>query len=195
MLVRAGGVAVVVGSVIGVGVLGATALREKNANRNRAATAPATRDLASAETPAAVVDSPAGSAAAQQGELAGAPLTPIIPMGESSLGDGLSVIRSDTGVTVTFDTPLTRTRIPEKFERFVRGTLPLIYGRGVDSLLAMVPEGGIASQGDLITELPARGARIPAGEFWSIRILPETRPGLDGPLVVRYRVAVVPHGD
>jgi hypothetical protein len=30
---------------------------------------------------------------------------------------------------------------------------------------------------------------------WSIQLYPETRPGQDGPLVVRYRVSVVSRND
>jgi hypothetical protein len=90
-----------------------------------------------------------------------APVAPIVPAGESSLIDGVTVSRADSIVTVSFDTPMIRTRIPEKFERFVRSTLPLIYGAGVDSALATIPMGEIAGQGNLFTELPARGLRIP----------------------------------
>jgi hypothetical protein len=84
-----------------------------------------------------------------------------------------------------------RTRIPAKFERLVRSTLPAVYGPSIDSVLSKIPEGGIARQGDLVSELPTRGVRIPVNAEWTIALYPETRPGQDGPLVIRYRVSVV----
>jgi hypothetical protein len=114
----------------------------------------------------------------------------IIPPGESPLPDGVTAFRDDAVVTVAFDTPLARTRVAEKFERFVRATLPAVFGSGADSALAKLPIGALASQGNLITELPSTGVRIPVGSVWEIRVYPETRKGLDGPLVIRYRTTV-----
>jgi hypothetical protein len=65
----------------------------------------------------------------------------------------------------------------------------------VRDVLTKIPDGGLSSQGDLLGELPTRGMRIPVGSEWMIRLFPETRAGQDGPLVVRYRVSVVPSGD
>jgi hypothetical protein len=115
---------------------------------------------------------------------------PIVPPGESPLPDRVTAFRDDAVVTVSFDTPVARTRIPEKFERFVRSTLTTVYGSGADSALAKLPVGALASQGNLITELPSRGVRIPVSAVWEIRLYPETRKGVDGPLVVRYRTMV-----
>jgi hypothetical protein len=112
-------------------------------------------------------------------------------VGASTLRDGPTVIRADSVVTLSFDIPLIRTRIPAKFEHLVRTTLPAIYGRGVDTVLSKIAEGDIARQGDLLSELPKRGVRIPVNAAWMIALFPETRPGQDGPLVVRYRVSVV----
>jgi hypothetical protein len=105
---------------------------------------------------------------------------------------GVTAVRGDTDVVVAFDTPETRTRRPEKFEQFVRTTLPLVYGSAMRNVLARIPDGTIAGQGELLTELPKRGVRIPLDGAWTIRLFPETRPGQDGPLVIRYRVTVVP---
>jgi hypothetical protein len=55
-----------------------------------------------------------------------------------------------------------------------------------------MPVGAIAEQGDLLTELPSRGVRIPLNGAWMVRLFPETRPGQDGPLVIRYRVRITP---
>ncbi len=140
--------------------------------------AAATRDL-SAVTPARPVSPP---------------LLPILPTGESPLSDGVTAVRTDSGVVVSFDSPMVRTRRASKFESFVRATLPAIYGRGADSALAHVPDGALAGQGDLFSELPTRGMRIPAGNAWEIRLYPEARAGQDGPLIVRFRVSVVSTG-
>jgi len=116
-------------------------------------------------------------------------------MGSSELPDGVTALRGDSEVVVSFDLTMVRTRRPDKFEQFVRSTLPAIYGSGIRDALAKIPYGGLASQGELLNELPRRGMRIPVSGEWTIRLFPETRPGQDGPLVVRYRVAVVPSGD
>src|SRR5205085_1101482 len=115
----------------------------------------------------------------------------IVAIGESTLRNGLHASRTDTAVTVSFDTPETRTRIADKFERFVRETLPMIYGAAAETALAKLPIGAIARQGNLVQELPIRGVRIPVSDAMTMVVYPETRAGRDGPLVVRYRVCVV----
>ena len=119
------------------------------------------------------------------------PLVPILAIGETALGAGITATRTDNSVIVLFDTDGLRTRRRDKFERLVRETLPAVYGHRADSLLAGMPDGAIANQGDLITELPARGVRLALNDGWKVALFPETRPGRDGPLVVRYRVAVI----
>jgi hypothetical protein len=216
LLLRGSAVGVVVATFIAAGVVGATAIRAKvdDGAANRAAKQtdsanPAQQSVApptaSVPTTASVGKQAAGSvvrsanaapiarnAAASRGT---APIGPVLPMGSSELPDGVTAMRGDSDVVVSFDLTMVRTRRPDKFEQFVRTTLPVIYGRGVRDLLARIPYGGLASQGDLVNELPRRGMRIPVTGEWTIRVLPETRPGQDGPLVVRYRVAVVPSGD
>jgi hypothetical protein len=124
-----------------------------------------------------------------------APFAPILPMGESSLSDGITANRGDSAVVVSFDVQLTRTRRPDKFERIVRTTLPAIYGPAADSALARIPDGEIARQGDLMSELTTRGIRIRLTPPWEIRVYPETRTGPGGPLIVRYRATLVTSGD
>jgi hypothetical protein len=119
------------------------------------------------------------------------PLTFVVAEGRTELGDSLFVQRMGDSAIVSFDTPLTRTRRRDKFEGVVRETLPALYGARVDSLLATVPDGGIAVGGDLLTELPVRGIQLPMANGWVLELWPETRPGQDGPLVVRYRTKVV----
>ena len=119
-------------------------------------------------------------------------LAPAIAEGRSALRDGMSAVRTGGTVLVHFDTPLARTRRPEKFERIVRATLPAVYGAAADSLLATVPSGTFAESGDLVTELPARGVHLALPGGGTLSIWPQTRPGQDGPLVVTYRATVTP---
>jgi hypothetical protein len=134
----------------------------------------------------------ARAAATPSGRSSKAPLIPIVAHGETTLAAGIIATRNDSGVTVAFDIDGLRTRRRDKFERLVRTTLPAIYGQRADSVLASMPDGSIAAQGDLLTELPSRGVRLTLSDGWKLALYPETRPGRDGPLVVRYRVAVVP---
>jgi hypothetical protein len=120
-----------------------------------------------------------------------APVSPVVPQGQSTLPDSLMATRADSVITVSFDRTMIRTRNPWKFERLVRSTLPALYGAAADSALSRIPEGGLARQGDLINELPTRGMRIPVAPGWSFTLFPITRPGHDGPLVTQYRVSVV----
>ncbi|MDB4877788.1 MAG: hypothetical protein JWM41_4234 [Gemmatimonadetes bacterium] len=197
LLLRGSAVGIVFATFIAAGLLGATAIRGK-ARRAGDKTTQVVTPVAEASAPAATpADSTAASPppAVQQGDQPKklvAPLMPVVPPGESPLVDGVTATRVDSMVMLSFDTPSNRTRIPEKFEQFVRSTLPAVYGHGVDSVLAKLPRGGIARQGNLLSQLPSSGVRIPISEAWMIRLYPETRQGQDGPLVVRYRVSVVP---
>jgi hypothetical protein len=137
------------------------------------------------------VTTPAAPAAATTAAVTSAPVSPLVPQGQSSLPDSLLATRADSVITVSFDRTMIRTRNPWKFERLVRSTLPALYGPLADSALARIPEGGLVRQGDLINELPTRGMRIPLAPGWTFTLFPITRPGLDGPLVTQYRVSVV----
>ena len=120
-----------------------------------------------------------------------AELAPTIGEGRTSLRDGVVAERSGDEITVTFDTPLTRTRRPEKFEAVLRTTLPQIFGATVDSALATMPAGTLVPSHGLTTDLPTQGLYLPLPGGSTLRIWPGTRPGEDGPLVVRYRVLIV----
>jgi hypothetical protein len=194
-LLRAGSMGAVGATFLVVGVLGATVIRGKgiphynviHSFSSKAVVRPAPNGKPVAATPATP------TAVTQQGNVAGPPpLLPQLPTGETPFQDGITATRTGDVVTVAFDTPMTRTRRPEKFEHFVRASLPAIYGPSMDTLLSKLPEGSIASQGDLLTELPTRGVRIPVRAGWSLALFPETRPGQDGPLVVRYHASIVP---
>jgi hypothetical protein len=184
--------------VVSVGVVGATALRRRGVGETHL-TAGAVVDSSPSQIAVAMVqrDSSVGEEPAAQpisrvaeGRSAAPPLAPIVNDGETEIGGGMTAQRTNGTVTLHFDTELGRTRRPEKFESLVRSTLPKLYGRGVDSLLAALPEGAVAGQGDLITELPSRGFRIVLEGGWTLAVFPETRPGRDGPLVVSYRAIV-----
>ena len=119
-------------------------------------------------------------------------LAPTIGEGRTSLRDGVVAERHDDEITVHFDTPAARTRRPEKFEGILRATLPQIFGAAVDSALAAMPVGTIVPPQGLTTELPTQGLYLPLPAGPTLRIWPETRPGEEGPLVVRYRVLIAP---
>lgn len=231
LMLRGSAVAIVLATLGAAGVLGATALRGRNAAANdpkplqvvantavvvpvretrsgetRAASGPAvpqgeiTQAIAATPTPAPATPRPAPPAPTIANANASANgstnvLRPVLPPGESPLRDGVVAQRSDSEVVLSFDTPDLRTRIPEKFESFVRSTLPEVYGAPADSALTHIPSGDLTKQGSLLTELPLRGMRVPLKDGSSIVLYPETRPGRDGPLVIRYRVTVARQGE
>ena len=204
LMLRGAAGAIVVATGLAATALGATALRDRTSGKgtpaSAAKTAPepttATMDSAHSVTDAPSPVSVQGPAVAPVAATTPSvprqsPPAPIIQMGPSALAGGISAERTDTAVTLSFDQPMARTRRPEKFEQFVRATLPSIYGKKVDSALTAMPAGALAKQGDLITELPTRGMRIPVDSAWEIRVFPETRKGVEGPLVIRYRALAV----
>ncbi len=155
-----------------------------------------TAPTVAANAPATVAPSPGAppqQPIAQQGISAHPPLVPVVAAGESKLGDGITVLRTDSVVTLSFDTPMLRTRRPDKFEAFLRTTLPRVYGPAIDSSLAKIPEGALAGQGNLLYDLPTRGIHIPVSATWKLDVFPEIRPGQDGPLVIRYRASLSPN--
>lgn len=182
------------------GAMGATALRDRsNAQTTplrtvRSETQRATRGsrlVASNASRASENQQAPEQAIATQAGAARPPLTSILPVGESVLPGGVTAFRTDSDVTLSFDQTMLRTRKGLKFEYWVRSTLPLIYGAPVQGPLSRIQEGGLANQGELLTELPARGLHIPLDSGWTLEVFPETRAGEDGPLVVRYRAKIV----
>jgi hypothetical protein len=198
VLLRVGATAIIVVTLTAGGVAGASAIRARggrshdadahSATRTTDANSSGRRESSGAQT---VASAPTKNPPPANHSADRAPLAPVIPMGQSTLAAGVVAARTDSSVLVSFDAPMLRTRMPVKFESFVRSTLPAIYGPEVDSALGKLADGGIARQGDLLTELPTRGVRIPVRDGWTIALFPETRPGQDGPLVIRYRVSVI----
>lgn len=119
-----------------------------------------------------------------------AELAATIGEGRTSLRDGIVAERRGDEITVHFDTPLARTRRPDKFEGVLRATLPQIYGARVDSALIALPVGTLVPPHGLTTDLPTQGLYVPVPGGPTLRIWPEIRRGEKGPLVVRYRVLV-----
>lgn len=117
---------------------------------------------------------------------------PIVAEGRTMLPGGLVAIRSGDTVEVHFDTPDTRTRRPEKFERIVRATLPAVYGAVAGDALAGVPAGQLVDSAALLEELPERGMRLRTTGGGTLVVWPATRPGRDGPLVITYRATHLP---
>ena len=193
-----GAVLLILGSV---GTIGAVTLRRYSATRRTEARAQAVQPVVASKP--AVDSTP--SATAPQAPAAGqvaatttalppsavpTPLKPVLPEGTTTLPSGMTATRHDSVVVLSFDFAGARTRMPERFERLVRSTLPAVYGARADSAVRAIPDGGIARQGDLFTELTERGVRIPVSTGWAIALYPIPRPGRDGPLVTQYRVTV-----
>lgn len=112
---------------------------------------------------------------------------PAVPEGRTALAEGVFAVRNGQAVTVHFDTPLARTRRPEKFEQIVRSTLPVVYGSLADSLLATIRVGELVPGGAVLADLPSRGLHLRFAQGATLALWPQTREGRDGPLVVAYR--------
>lgn len=190
LFVRVGGLVLFGGVVLTLGSIAFVQGRSRVASRH---TPPAARiqELASAASDSVTQagEAVANGAIAPASESAPG-LVPVLPIGVTTLPDSAVVLVTDTLIAVDFDQIMLRTRRPAKFENFLRQTLPLIYGQPVASALSRMADGDIASQGDLIKELPRTGIRIPLDGARVMTVWPETRPGQDGPLVVRYRVTI-----
>jgi hypothetical protein len=205
LMLRGGALTIVAATVITAATLGGTAMRGRSAGRQAASPAVptgapvvvASADSLAADSVARATQTRPESIVAPAQNAPPSALSapaPILPMGESPLSDGMTANRGDSAVVVSFDVQTSRTRRAQKFEQIVRTTLPAVYGPAADSALAHIPNGEIAQQGDLLSELTVRGVRIRLTPPWEIRVYPETRSGPTGPLVVRYRALVVSGG-
>jgi hypothetical protein len=205
-MLRGAAFTIVIAIFVTAGTLTASALHNRGAAKDAAKTAQPGDSIASV-APTAPTDSAHTTDTTQNAihpTLAGEPAAPavteppappfeaVIARGQSTLVGGATAIRGDSEVVVTFDNETMRTRRAEKFEQVVRATLVSVYGAPMKEVLSSTPVGAIAEQGELLTELPSRGVRIPLNGAWMVRLFPETRPGQDGPLVIRYRVRIAP---
>ena len=156
---------------------------------------PSPASIGNAEAPRApgpveAVLPPAASAQAAPAPSTSVPaaLQPVVAEGRTELQNGIYAVRRGDTVTVHFDTPEARTRRPEKFEQILRATLPAVHGPAAESLLGTVAAGGLIAPGETITEPPAAGISLRGRDGRALSVVPQTRPGRDGPLVVAYRV-------
>jgi len=178
-----------------VGTVGAVAFRRYSAPRRVESQQQSQRTYVA---PTPIKDSVAAATPVQPAVTVPAPtpatvitaLKPVVPEGTTTLASGMTATRHDSVVVLSFDFAGARTRVPERFERLVRATLPSVYGVRADSAVRAIPEGGIARQGDLFTELAERGIRIPLSAGVVIAVYPISRAGRDGPLVTQYRATV-----
>ncbi|HET7585294.1 MAG TPA: hypothetical protein VFK13_10310 [Gemmatimonadaceae bacterium] len=162
-----------------------TAARVREAGGQVGTTSGGEVDAAAAATP-----SPSRSDSVARSEGARTSVTgpaSIIPEGRTELGEGVFAVRQGGTVTVTFDTPSTRTRRRDKFERVLRETLPRVFGAVGDSALHRNQISDLLGDLDLVTEIAPRGLRLSIPDGRTLAIWPGTRPGRDGPLVVSYR--------
>ena len=116
-------------------------------------------------------------------------IVPAISEGRRELGDSMFAVREGFQVTVHFDTEELRTRHDWKFEGVVRATLPIVFGAEARAALDSVPEGALARDGNLLSDLPTKGIALELPDGTELRVFPITRPGRDGPLVVGYRAS------
>jgi hypothetical protein len=202
LVLRGSAISAVLLVLASVGTIGAVAFRRYTTTRPAEARPQAQQTVAEARPGA---DSSATATAGQTSVVAPTPvqapvttptseptlLKPVLPEGTTTLAGGMTATRHDSVVVLSFDFAGARTRVPERFERLVRTTLPSVYGARADSAVRAIPEGGIAKQGDLFKELTERGVRIPLSAGGSIALYPMSRPGHDGPLVTQYRVTVI----
>lgn len=183
---------VVVAALLGSAAVGAArGVRHTPAVATTAVAASTVAQQGDAVAPASEpIPAPTASAASKPSSAVRAGVASlVIAEGHTALRDGLSVDRKGDEAVVSFDTPATRTRRRDKVEQVVRATLPTLYGPVAKDALDRIPERTM-SRGDLLTEVVPAGIRIPLATG-AIALSLETRPGQDGPLVVRYRARVV----
>lgn len=172
-------------------LLGSTSTTSSVQQQGTPATTPVVQASAITPAPAKTASATTAAPAAPRVNSAST-LTLKVPLGRTGLRDSMYVDREADSAVVHFDTELARTRRRDKFEATVRATLPVLYGAGIDSMLAALPEGAIAGDRDLVNEVAVRGVRLPVPAGGTLELWPVTRPGRDGPLVVGYRARVTP---
>lgn len=140
-----------------------------------ASTRPAT--VASAPEPVSA-PVPAAPSASSRGSVLG--------QGKTMLTDSIFAIRSGDSVTVNFDVQGNRTQRADKFERMLRTTLPMVYGRLATATFDEVPTGSFLPSRDVVGELHEHGMQLTLDNGVRISVRPQTRGSRDGPLVVAY---------
>jgi hypothetical protein len=188
------GAVIAVAAVAGLGVAGMRFLKER-APRSTATQDPLiSTPVVVAPTPShdSVVPAnvPSAEAATPPQTPSQLALSPVIPEGVTEHASGVRSTRTGDTVVVNFDTPMMRTRRPEKFEEIVRSTLVEVYGTPADSLLSGIPRGSLVQVQDLFADLPTRGLHINLPAGGALALWPQTRMREDGPLVIAYLATV-----
>jgi hypothetical protein len=198
LLLRGSAVGIVVVTFIAGGAMGATAIRGRGGNADSLNAQSAVQDTSADPSPTVAPAAAPLDSTPRAPVVAPAPSpapAPIVSTGTSWLADSVAVVRSDTDVVVAFDRPEIRTRRADKLERFIRATLPAIYGPLAGEALTRIPDGTLVPVAGLLDSVPRRGLRVPLTNEWALRVYPETRAGQDGPLVIRYRARVRKTGE
>lgn len=133
---------------------------------------------ASAPTPAAPATAPAATAGL------------IVPEGRTPLTDSIYALRTGESVIVNFDYQGNRTGRADKFERTLRATLPLVYGKAATAALDSIADGALIPSRDLLGDARQYGIRLQLDKGLIIRIWPIAREFRDGPLIASYRSVV-----
>lgn len=177
---------------------GNVALGERTRATNRAPAAvpqgaPETPPAAAPATPTPAIAAPA---VAQPSITAPSPRTPlsrggfVLVEGRTALTDSIYAVRTGDSVIVHFDVQGSRTRRADRFERLVRTTLPLVYGRMATSGLDSIPEGSLLPTRDVIGALRSGGMHLTLENGARISVRALTRVGRDGALAVAYLTVV-----
>jgi len=147
-------------------------------------------------TPARVVSAPEPEPMPPVSAPARVPVSPrtnggsLLGQGRTTLSDSIYAVRTGDSVFVNFDTQGSRTHRADKFEQILRTTLPLVYGRRITSSLDSVPTGSLLPSRDVTGALISQGVHLTLDNGLRISLWPQTRPSIDGPLVVAYWVVV-----
>lgn len=182
------------GALVIVGVVAAiTAVRGGDASGDAVAAPAVATTPSEQDAPAAPVE----QAGTPRVAAVASPALIAIAAGRTSLEGGLYAERIGDTVFVHFDTPATRTRRSDKFERVVRETLPVVLGDAGRAAVEQLAPGALVRGGELLASLDAGPMRIGLPSGATAFVTPGSRPGEDGPLVVSYRLVVareVPQG-
>ena len=114
----------------------------------------------------------------------------VLIEGRTKLTDSIYALRTGDSVIVNFDTQGNRTRRADRFERLVRSTLPLVYGKLATSRIDSIPAGTLLPSRDIIGALQSKGMRLTLENGATITVRPLTRVGRDGVLAVAYLTIV-----
>jgi hypothetical protein len=208
MLMRVLGLGFVVGIIGMAGVAMASTIRERSSGTDSTRNVVQQDKPAVARQPRQLTPTRSRTAEASPVDFSAPPVAPKAPAasvsvpasrnragsmlveGRTELTDSIFAVRSGDSVVVNFDVQGGRTRRADKFERMLRTTLPLVYGRFATLALDSVPNGTLLPSKDIVGELQSQGMRLTLENGVKISVHPQTRIGRDGALVVAYLTVV-----